>query len=110
MSTLRERLRGFETHIRTELVSKFYLLEPSTCLLSVRIRGFVEDGALVYAEKGVLKGIMLGDSNGDLKKTVETCFAQFRLNAEPKPCDILTQDVMGMHVYYEVMDAIAELL
>ena len=79
----------------------------------------MENGALVYAhllgeepssKNRVLKGIMLGDSNGGLKITVETCFAQFGLNAEPKPCDILTQDVMGMHVYYEIMDAIAELL
>jgi len=107
MSTLVERLRGFETHILTELASRFYILELDTDL-SVKIRGLAENGAPIYDGNWVLKGIMLENPNGGLKRTVEACFAQFGLSAEPKPCDILTEDVIGMHVYYEITDAPAE--
>lgn len=107
MSTLRERLMGFEPYILTELASRFYVLEPDTGL-SIKIRGFAEKGALIYAGKRVLKGIMLEYPNRGLKRIVEACFAQFGLKAEPKSCDILTGDVVGIQAYYEIVDAIAE--
>lgn len=118
MSTLRDKLTDFSTHISMELISRGYLLEPSTSL-SVRINGLRDSGALEYVhllgedqspENRVLKGVMLENPNGDLKKVIESCFAHFGLNAKPEACDELTRSTMRMQVYYEIMDSIANVL